>query len=79
MRTFIKVMLKKLNGQTNVNKFRVTAHEIFSNIMSKQNLDFYVINNLKDKLSAIPQGRTDPNYKKSLTGLQLGQNTINNL
>ncbi len=38
MKTFIKAMLKKSDGQMNIDKYRVSAYRILQNIISDQNI-----------------------------------------
>ena len=40
MTTFIKVKLKKSDGQTNFDKYRLAAHKILQNIISGQKFYF---------------------------------------
>ncbi len=43
--TFMKEKLKKLHGQNNINKYRVTEHKRLQNIMS--NIDLYLNLNIE--------------------------------
>ena len=39
MITFLKVKLKNSDGQTNIDKYKVAAHKLLQNILSKQKFD----------------------------------------
>ena len=39
MTTFIKAKHKESDGQTNIDKYKVVAHKILKNIISKQNFE----------------------------------------
>ncbi len=43
MTTFIIVKFKKSDEQTNIVKYRVSAHKILQTIICEQNFDYYVI------------------------------------
>ena len=58
MVAFIKAKLKISDGQTKIDKYRVATYELVQHIISKQNLDFFVIKKLKKRILYMDIGHT---------------------